>query len=103
MAKAIYCIKMLLFSDQFKITTREQNSLDENCCFIVKCYIQEWITAPNPVTAPMNDLLFLKKLKNYNGKLGEVAIRKCINHLWYLNEECAVFSIFDDRVNNETK
>jgi len=103
MAKAIYCIKMLLFSDQFKITTREQNSLDEVCCFIVKCYIQEWITAPNPVTAPMNDLLFLKKLKNYNGKLGEVAIRKCINHLWYLNEECAVFSIFDDRVNNETK
>ena len=102
MAKAIYCIKILLFSDQFKMTTREQNSLDEVCCFIVKCYIQEWITAPNPVTAPMNDMLFLNKPKNYNGKL-EVAIRKCINHLWYLNEECAVFSIFDDRINNETK
>ncbi|KAL4142842.1 hypothetical protein QTP88_005236 [Uroleucon formosanum] len=65
MAKATYCIKILLFSDQFKITTREQNSLDEVCCFLVKCYIQEWITASNPVTAPMNDL-FLKKLKNYN-------------------------------------
>jgi hypothetical protein len=51
----------------------------------------------------MNDLLFLKKLKNYNGKLGEVTISKCIKYLWYLNEECAVFSIFDDRVNNETK
>jgi hypothetical protein len=51
----------------------------------------------------MNDLLFLKKLKNYNGKLGEVVIRKFIKHLWYLNEKCAVFSIFDDRVNNETK
>lgn len=103
MAKAIYCIKILLFSDQFKITTREQNSLDDLCCFIVKCYIQEWITGPNPITAPMNDLLYLKKLMNYHDKLGEVAIKKFLNHLWYLNEECVVFSIFDDRVDNETK
>lgn len=62
MAKAIYCLKILLFSDQFKITTKEQNALDEVCCFIVKCYIKELITAPNPVTAPLNDILFLKKL-----------------------------------------
>ncbi|KAE9528726.1 hypothetical protein AGLY_012301 [Aphis glycines] len=103
MAKAIYCIKILFFSDQFKITTREQNSLDDLCCFIVKCYIQEWITAPNPITAPMNDLLYLKKLMNYHDKLGEVAIKKFLNHLWYLNEECVVFSKFDDRIDNKTK
>lgn len=81
MAKAMYCIKIVLFSDQFKITTREQNSLDDLCCFIVKCYIQEWITAPNPIAAPINDLLYLKKLMNYHDKLGEVAIKNFLNHL----------------------
>lgn len=54
---------MLLFSDQFKITTKYQNSFDEVCCFIVKCYVQPWITALNPVTAPMNDLLFKTNLQ----------------------------------------
>jgi len=66
---------ILLFSDQFKITTREQNSLDDLCCFIGKCYIQEWITTPNPITVPMNDLLYLKQLMNYHDKLGEVLIK----------------------------
>lgn len=40
---------------------------------------------------------------NYNNKLGEFALKQFTNHLWYLNEECAVFSMVGDRVNNETK
>jgi len=51
----------------------------------------------------MNDLLYLKKLINYNDELGEVTIKNFLYQLWYLNEECDVFSIFDNRVDNETK
>jgi hypothetical protein len=49
---------------------------------------------------------FLKKLVDYtkhNKKIGEVAIKQFINHLWYINDECAVFSLFDDRIDGNTK
>jgi len=54
--------------------------------------------------ASLNDINFLKKLIAYkiDDKLvAEKAINKFINHLWYLNEECAVFSIFDERISDE--
>ena len=93
-----------MFCDQFQISTKEKKSLEDICSFIVECYIQVWISAPDIITAPINDIMFLKKLLNYNNnKLGEVALKKFINHLWYLNEECAVFSLFDDRVDYNTK
>jgi len=106
MAKGIYCFKMLLFYQQLKLSIVEKKGLQEICCFIVKCYLEAWICAPDPITAPLNDIIFLKKLDDYtkhNRKIGEVAIKKCINHLWYLNDECAVFSLFDDRIDYNTK
>lgn len=35
--------------------------------------------------------------------MGEVLIKKLINHSWYLNEECAIFTLFDDRIDDKTK
>jgi hypothetical protein len=32
-----------------------------------------------------------------------VAIKKLLNHSWYLSEECVVFSLFNDRIDNDTK
>lgn len=39
----------------------------------------------------------------HNKIIADVALKKIINHLWYLNPECVTFSIFDDRVDNSTK
>ena len=106
MAKGIYCFKMLLFYQLLKLSIIEKRGLQEICCFIVKCYLEACICAPDPITAPLNDIIFLKKLVDYtkhNKQIGEVAIKKCINHLWYLNDECAVFSLFDDRIDYNTK
>jgi len=106
MAKGIYCFKMLLFYQQLKLSIVEKRGLQEICCFIVQCYLEAWICAPDPITAPLNDIIFLKKLVDYtkhNRKIGEVAIKKFINHLCYLNDECAVFSLFDDRIDYHTK
>ncbi|XP_050521446.1 uncharacterized protein LOC126894443 [Daktulosphaira vitifoliae] len=84
--------------------SKEVKALEDICCFVVECYIKMWFSAANIITAPINDLILLKKLLNYsNNKLGEVAIKIFINHLWYLNDESAVFSIFDDRLDINTK
>lgn len=106
MAKAIYCLKIYLFRQQFKITQREENALKRICCFIVKCYAKAWFSATNAIEAPLNDINFLKKLVAYkiDDKLvAEIAIKKFINHLWYLGEECAALSIFDERIHDEER
>lgn len=37
-------------------------------------------------------------------EVAEMAISKTIiNDLWYFNEACAAFAIFDGRLNNETR
>ncbi|KAF0714990.1 Uncharacterized protein FWK35_00031556, partial [Aphis craccivora] len=106
MAKAIYCLKIFLFRTQFKLTQKQEKSLKRICCFIMKCYAEAWFSSTNAITAPMNDIYFLKTLNAYkmdDKEVAEKAISKIINHLWYLNEESAAFSIFDERINNETQ
>ncbi|KAE9523392.1 hypothetical protein AGLY_015944 [Aphis glycines] len=106
MAKGIYSLKILLFKNQFKLTSTEEMSLKKISCFIIKCYAEVWFTAPNAIKAPINDILFIKKLYNYKNddkKIAETALKKFINHLWYLSDECVAFSIFDNRVTIEQK
>lgn len=107
MAKIIYSLKILIFRDQFpEITESEINGLLEIAGFIIKCYSRFWFNADKAEQAPVNDLEFLRKLESYktiNINIAEKAISKFINHLYYLNEECVGFALFDDRVDSETK
>lgn len=106
-AKAIYSIQILMFRDQFpEITESEVNGLIEVVGFITKCYSSFWFNADKPEQAPVNDLEFIRKLERYktiNIKIAEKAISKFINHLYYLNDECVGFALFDDRIDDETK
>lgn len=101
MAKAIYCLKILIFRDQFpEITESEVNGLLEVSGFIINCYSRFWFNADKAEQAPVNDLEFLRKLESYktiNTKLAEKAISKFINHVYYLN------ALFDDRIDDESK
>lgn len=107
MAKAIYCLKIIIFRNQFpEMTDSEINGLIEVAGFIVKCYSQFWFDSHKANMAAFNDLTFLKKIDNYkiiNQKISEKAISKLLNHLYYLNEECVGFALFDDRISYETK
>lgn len=106
MAKGIYCLKIILFQKQFKLSVGDKKALQTICCFIVKCYAESWFTAPDAVQAPLNDIIFIKKLNSYKKDdkiIAEIALNKFLNHLWYLNEECAAFSLFDDRINVKQK
>ena len=95
-----------MFRKQFKLTLREEKALRRICYFIIKCYVQAWFSTTNAIEVPMNDISFLKTLfeyKPHDKDIVERAIHKMIGHLWYLSEECAAFSIYDDRINNDVR
>lgn len=106
MAKAIYCIKIFLFRHQFHTKATESQKIKDLRLFIVFCYSEAWFSAADSIKAPVNDIYFLRKLndlKEINPELAEVAINKFINHLWYLNEECVAFSIFNVEIKAEER
>lgn len=69
--------------------TKELNALKDISCFVIECYIQAWISAPNIITAPVNDVIFFKKILNYNNnKLGcRMAIKILQGYEQNINEE----------------
>lgn len=106
MAKAIYCIKIYLFRDQFTLTNLEEKTITDICLFLINIYVKAWFNAPKPTLAPNQDLQFLKSLVKYreiDKELADKALSKMINHLWYLNSEQVAFSFFDENVDKSVK
>jgi hypothetical protein len=106
MARAIYSLKLLLFSSQLKLNTKDKEALLDVCLFIVTIYVKSWFRCSLAVKAPYTDLCFLKSLKDYenvNESISKAALQKFLQHLWYLTDEIAVLALFDDDVDEETK
>lgn len=106
MARAIYSLKICLLQSQFKMSTKEKQALRDICLFIATVYVKPWLECSLAVKAPHQDLCFLKTLKGYeklDTVISQVALNKFCQHLWYLSEEIAILSIFDDSVEDETK
>ena len=105
MAKAIYCIKMCLFGDQYlEVYGKKQglrhsyvknlsNHVHRISLFVTTLYIKYWYTCPLSCSAPNNDLNFLKDLEKYHDKeVAQAALNAISRHLWYLSEiliECS--------------
>lgn len=88
MAKGIYSLKILLFKNQFRLTSTEEMSLKKISCFIIKCYVEVWFTASDSIKAPVNNILFIKKLYNYKNddeKIAETALKKFIKSALVMN------------------
>ncbi|ESN98183.1 hypothetical protein HELRODRAFT_177430 [Helobdella robusta] len=62
MAKVIYCLKMYLFRNEFKLTATETKSLTEFCLFATHIYVPAWMLCPIPSDAP--DLPLFQKVAN---------------------------------------
>ncbi|KAG7170900.1 hypothetical protein Hamer_G012470, partial [Homarus americanus] len=63
-----------------------------------------WHEAPMAVRAPFNDLQLMKVLKEYpHEKVAHAAQAAISRHLWYLSEHLIGLSLFDDRIDTETK
>lgn len=106
MSKAIYCLKIYLFEDQFSLSVLERKGIKDICLFIINIYIKAWFTAHNPTLAPNQDLQLLKSLVQYRSidkEISDKALSKMVNHLWYLNSEQIAFSFFDDTLEKNIK
>lgn len=90
MARALYCLKIYLFKHQFKLTKKDEKAVREICIFTVMIYVKYWFQASTGWSAPRNDLQLLKDIKafeSFNKNIATVALKKILNHLWYLSEE----------------
>lgn len=94
-------MKIYLFKHQFKLTKKDEKAVREICIFTVVIYVKYWFQAPSGWSAPRNDLQLLKDLRNlafeiFNKNIAAVALKKILNHLWYLSEELVSLAFFDD-------
>ncbi|GBP07506.1 RNA-directed DNA polymerase from mobile element jockey [Eumeta japonica] len=82
------------------------NNLRQVCIFILLFYIEAWFTATSAILAPNKDLELMKKLisdKHIIPAVSKETCRKMKEHLWYLNNELATISLFDDNVSVDIK
>jgi len=106
MSKAIYCLKIFIFRNQFFLSHDDLNGIKNICIFIVRLYVKAWIRSPFATEAPLQDLQFLGDLylyKDINEHISRVALLKFCNHLWYLSPEASALAFFDNNVPDETK
>ncbi|KAK5639272.1 hypothetical protein RI129_011764 [Pyrocoelia pectoralis] len=104
MARAIYSLKICLLQSQFTISAKDKRALQDVCLFIAVLYVKPWLGCSLAVKAPNQDLCFLKRHKEYetvDKLISKAALSKFSQHLWYLSEEIAVLSLFDDEVNED--
>ncbi|XP_025270393.1 uncharacterized protein LOC112639732 [Camponotus floridanus] len=101
MAKAIYCLKIFIFRDGFVLSKIELNGLRQLCIFIVMVYVRAWFSSTSATSAANHDLKFMKNLIKYrqiNPLISSATCEKMTLHLWYLSDELAILSLFDDTV-----
>ncbi|GBN39134.1 hypothetical protein AVEN_120979-1 [Araneus ventricosus] len=79
MTRAIYSLKLSLFSSQLKLNTKDKEALLDVFLFIVTIYVKSWLRCILAVKAPYKDLCFLKSLKAYekmNESTSKAALQK---------------------------
>lgn len=106
MSKCIYCLKIFLFRNHFKLTSRELNCMRDISIFVVKLYVKVWFGCTNSIKSPNQDLNFLREAFEFekNDKVvSDAVVEKMKNHLWYLTPETVALSFFDSNVSLEIK
>ena len=99
MAKAIYCLKIWLFRNQFTPTRTEVNGIKSLNFWLVRYYVKSWFLSRCPISAPAHDLKWLKELdafKFYQPDISKVSLKKLSGHLWYLSKELVALAFFDE-------
>ncbi|GBM50841.1 hypothetical protein AVEN_19890-1 [Araneus ventricosus] len=106
MARAIYTLKLSLFSSQLKLNIKDKEARLDVCLFFVTIYVKPWLQCILAVKVPYEDLCFLKSLKAYekvNESISKASLQKFSQQLWYFTDEIAIFALFNDDVDEETK
>lgn len=101
---------MYLFRNQLRenklITLKEEASLRSLSMFVVFLYAKYWLQCMSASDAPINDLLMLRDIKDYekiDSMVARSALKALNRHLWYLSSELVCLAIFSDKVAIEEK
>lgn len=101
MGKGIYDLKIFLFREQFHMSATQFRGVRDVCIFIIRIYIQVWYGCPNAISAPNQDLNFIKNSITYaqtDQAISQILLQKIGNHMWYLAEELVGLAFFDPTV-----
>lgn len=103
MAKAIYSLKIELLldgnEDVLHLVARELQGVKRFNRFVVNIYLLSWFTCRFSVDAPLNDILLIQRLSNYDDEAIKTAGLKMMKrHSWYLSPELATLSLFSPQV-----
>lgn len=108
MAKAIYALKIVLFTQQLLnfpgITKKELSGMKQIGYFVCLVYVRFWHESVISRWAPKNDLDMIQILDSYpdiNVKKSALAAAK--RHLWYLSEINIGLAFLDERITQEEK
>lgn len=106
MAKLIYCLKIYIFKNQFKLSKKEEEGLIKFNTFSCLVYMESWFSCPISTDATINDLNLIEnlyKFKEINKSISDVAIKALKRHLWYFTEEMVGISFFSEKISFEEK
>ena len=106
MSKVIYCMKIYIYGNEFKLTDSERKNLSEFCIFAAHIYVTAWIACPVASDAAVNKLMLFKRFTEYAGInkfVSQAVLKKLRNHLWYLGSEMVPLSLFSSKVSDEEK
>ncbi|KAK3917999.1 Divinyl chlorophyllide a 8-vinyl-reductase, chloroplastic [Frankliniella fusca] len=112
MGRALYCLLIAMFSNQFELTDEERTCVIEVSMYAVIAHLKPWFEANIPSRAPSIDLELVKKFefelsrhkKNDARKtLWRTAGYRFLAHLWYLSPELVSLALFDDNGSDEDK
>lgn len=101
MCSILYTSKMFAFADLAEYEESYIEKLSRFCKFALLFYVKIWITCPNTINAPFNDLEFYKEMliyKKIDNDVAVAALEAFNRHLWYLTEEMVPLSLFSDKV-----
>jgi hypothetical protein len=108
MTKAIYSMKIELLLDGnesvIQLTARELQGIQRFNRFVVNIYLQSWFSCRRVVDAPINDILLIQRLHDYDdATLQATGLKMMERHSWYLSQELATLSLFSEHLSCEEK
>ncbi|ESN97854.1 hypothetical protein HELRODRAFT_177490 [Helobdella robusta] len=107
-AKAIYALKIeLLFTVNktiFNLTARELQGIQRLNRFIICVYLQSWFSCRLTADAPVNDILLIQRLHDYDDAiLGSTGLKMMLRHSWYVSPELATLALFSSLLSDKEK
>jgi hypothetical protein len=108
MSKAIYSMKIELLLDGneavIQLTSHELQGIQRFNRFVINIYLESWFSCRTVVDAPINDILLIQRLRNYDdAALQAKGLKMMERHSWYVSQELATLSLFSQHLSVEEK